>query len=156
MIVDVHARGLTVTPALAEHARRRLHSVLSHRGDVIRRIAVRLGGAGDRRGPNDMYCLMQIHMSDALVATVVDMGAHVHDVIDRATDRVGRLVAAHLDQASRDRRSTASSASPRLRRQGDALAAAGCPGPVRARAAEAPRGAEIGQPRPGKLTSTGV
>ena len=137
-----------MTPALAEHARRRLHYVLIHRGDVIRRIVVRLGGTGGRRGPNDMYCLMQVHMSDALVATVVDMGPHVHDVIDRATDRVGRLVAAHFDQAPRERRSTASSANPTLRRQVDALAGAERPGQVRAQAAGLRNGAEIRQPRP--------
>lgn len=147
MIVDIHGQGFTLTPALADRARLRLHDVLIRRGDVIQRIVVRLGGTDGRRGHNDMYCLMQVRMSAALVATVVDIGAHIHDAIDRATDRVGRLVAAYLDQARRDRPSSASSASPTLRRQVDALAGAERCGHVRAQAAELPNGAETRQPR---------
>lgn len=123
MIVDIHGLGFTVTPALAARARRRLHDVLIHRSDVIQRIVIRLGGADGLGSHNDMYCLMQIRMSDALVATVMDIGPHIHDLIDRSTDRVGRLVAACLNQAS-SRRRAASSANSTLRRHGDALAGA--------------------------------
>lgn len=145
MNVDLQGRGLLIPAALADRARRRLHDVLNHRGDVIRRIVVRLGCTDGRRCRNDMYCLMQVHMSDALVATVVDIGPRLHHLIDRSTDRVGRLVAAHLDQTPRDRRSTASSADPTLRQQVDA-GAERC-GQVRAQAAELHKGAEIRPPR---------
>ena len=111
MNVDLQGRRLLIPAALADHARRRLHDALTHRGDVIQRIVVRLGGTDGHCGRNDMYCLVQVHLSDALVATVVDIGPRLHQLIDRSTDRVGRLVAAHLDQAPRDRRSTASSAA---------------------------------------------
>jgi len=147
MNVDLQGRRLLIPAALADHARRRLHDALTHRGDVIQRIVVRLGGTDGHCGRNDMYCLVQVHLSDALVATVVDIGPRLHHLIDRSTDRVGRLVAAHLDQAPRDRRSTASNADPTLRQQVDARAGAERSGQVRAQAAELHKGAEIRPPR---------
>lgn len=129
MNVDFQGRGFLIPAALAQHVRRRLHDLLVHRGDLIQRIVVRLGGAQGGLGRHDMYCLMQVHLPHALVATVVDVGPQLHDVVDRTTDRVGRLVAACLDQAARERRSTASDA------------------PVRAPAAELHPGARIRPPR---------
>lgn len=147
MIVDIHSEGFTLTPALAEHVRQSLHDVSIHRGEVIQSVVVRVGGTDVRRGHNDMYCLMQVRMLDALVATVVDIGPHIHDVIDRATGRVARLVAAYLNQAPRDRPSPASSANPMLRRQVDALAGTERCGQVRAQAAELHNGAAFRPPR---------
>jgi hypothetical protein len=98
MNVDFQGRGLPIPTALADHARRRLDSVLMHRSEFVQRVVVRLGGANNRRGPSDTYCLMQVHMSDALAAAVVDIGPDINDVIDRATHRVGRMVAEHIEQ----------------------------------------------------------
>ena len=112
MNIDFLGQRFLLPPALADHARRRVHSALMHRGDLIQRIVIRLGGTNGRRDNDDMYCLMQVHLSDALVATVVDIGPDIHDVIDRTTDRVGRVVIAHLDQARHDRRAIGSSAKP--------------------------------------------
>jgi hypothetical protein len=98
MNVDFQGRGLPIPAALADHARRRLHFVLMQRGELVQRVVVRLGCANNRRGHSDMYCLMQVHMSDALAAAVVDIGPDIHEVIDRASDRVGRMVAEHLEQ----------------------------------------------------------
>jgi hypothetical protein len=46
-----------------------------------------------------MYCLVQIHLADARAATVIEIGPDAHDVIDSATDRMGRTVAEYLRQA---------------------------------------------------------
>ena len=98
MNIDFQGRGLPIPAAQADHARRRLHFVLRHRSEFVQRVVVRFGGSGSRRGQNDMYCLMQVHMSDALAAAVVDIGPDIHDAIDRATDRVGCVVAEYLEQ----------------------------------------------------------
>lgn len=90
------------------------------RSESIQRIVVCIGGTNGRCDYNDMYCLMQVHLSDALVATVGDIGPDIHDVIDRTTDRVGRVVVALLARADRNRRNIGSSAnaSPRQARPG--------------------------------------
>ena len=146
MNVEFQCRGSPIPAALTDHVRRRLHDALTHHGDVIQRILVRVGGTDGCRDHNDRYCLMQVHMSDALVATVVVIGPRVHDAIDCASDRVGRLVGAHRDQAARDRPSPASSAHPTLRQQVDTLAGVVPCGHVRARATGL-HVADIRQPR---------
>lgn len=103
MDVEVQGRGFQVPAAVADHARRRLHYVLSHHSDSIRRIVLHLGGTNSRRGHNGMYCLMQVHLVDTLAATVIDIGTDIHDVIDRATHRVDRMVVERLAQTRRDR-----------------------------------------------------
>ena len=116
MNVDFQGRGLPIPVALADHARRRLQFVLRNRAEFVRRVVVRLGDTNSRRGHNDMYCLMRVHMSDALSATVVDIGPDIHDAIDRVADRVGRVVAEHFEQARRDRQPFGVSVDPPTRR----------------------------------------
>lgn len=103
MEIEFQGEGFLNTAALADHARRRVHYVLSHHSDCIQRIVLRLGGTNSHRGHKDMYCLIQVHLVDALAATVIDIGADVHVVIDRATDRVGRMVDERLSQTRCDR-----------------------------------------------------
>ena len=96
MIVDIHGQGFTVTPALAEHMRRRLGFVLTRHSDRIQRVAVRVGDENGPRGGVDKYCRIQVHLLDAPVAVIKDVGAELYAVIDRAADRVGRAVVKHL------------------------------------------------------------
>ena len=98
MIVDIHGQGFTVTPALAEHMRRRLGFVLTRHSDRIQRVAVRVGDENGPRGGVDKYCRIQVHLLDAPVAVIKDVGAELYAVIDRAADRVGRVVVKHLDR----------------------------------------------------------
>lgn len=101
MIVDIHGQGFTVTPALAEHVRRRLGFVLTRHSDHIRRVAVRVGDENGPRGGVDKYCRIQVHLLDAPFAMVEDVGADLYAAIDRAADRVGRVVVKHLDRTHR-------------------------------------------------------
>lgn len=103
MIVDIHGQGFTVTPALAEHVRRRLGFVLTRHSDRIRRVAVRVGDENGPRGGVDKYCRIQVHLIDAPVAVIEDVGAELYAAIDRAADRVGRVVVKHLDRTHPDR-----------------------------------------------------
>ena len=112
MNIDFQDRRFLLPAALTDCARRRVRFALMQRGESIQRIVICLGGTNGRRDYNDMYCLMQVHLSDVLVATVVDIGPDIHDVIDRTTDRVGRVVVALLDRAGRNGRAIGSSAKP--------------------------------------------
>lgn len=98
MIVDIHGQGFTVTPALAEHTRRRLGFVLTRHSDRIQRVAIRVGDENGPRGGVDKFCRIQVHLLDAPVAVIKDVGAELYTVIDRAADRVGRVVVKHLDR----------------------------------------------------------
>ncbi len=98
MIVDIHGQGFTVTPALAEHVRRRLGFVLTRHSDRIRRVAVRVGDENGPRGGADKYCSIQVHLTDVPVAVIRDVGADLYTVIDRAADRVGRVVVKRIDR----------------------------------------------------------
>jgi len=99
MIVDIHGQGFTVTPALAEHVRRRLGFVLTRHRDRIQRVAVRVGDENGPRGGADKYCRIQVHLTDVPVAVIREFGADLYAVIDRAADRVGRVVVKHIDRA---------------------------------------------------------
>ncbi len=89
--------------ALADHARRRLRFRLLHRSDRVAYIAVKFGGTGSRRGHRDTYCAMRVQLDGVPATTVVDVGQDAYDTIDRAAERLGRLVEEqHRSTASRD------------------------------------------------------
>jgi len=104
MNVDIHSRGFPLTRALSDHAMRRLRFVLTRHSDSIQRVVMRLGDENGPRGGVDKFCRIQVHLLDAPVAVIDDIGADLYDVIDRAADRVGRVVVKHLDRSRTDRR----------------------------------------------------
>lgn len=99
MNLDIHSLGFATTDALAARIRRRLGFALARHGAQVRRVAVRVGDENGPRGGIDKYCRIHVHLVGAPVATVEDVGADLYAVIDRAADRVGRVVTKHLDRA---------------------------------------------------------
>lgn len=85
-----------MTPALADHVRRRLGFVLTRHSDRIRRVSVRVGDENGPRGGIDKFCRIQVHLTHVPVAVITDVGADLYAVIDRAADRVGRVVVKHI------------------------------------------------------------
>lgn len=104
MNIDIHGQGFGVTHALAEHVRRRLGFVLTRHSDRIQRVSVRVGDENGPRGGVDKFCRIQVYLLDAPVAAIEDVGDDLYAVIDRAADRVGRVVVKHLDRTHADRR----------------------------------------------------
>jgi hypothetical protein len=103
MEIRFQTRGPGTHLALSEHARRRLELRLVHRKDTVAYIAVRLGDAARRRGHQDSYCVLRVQLRDLPATTVVDVGGNAYATIDRAVDRVGRLVEAQLNGAAADK-----------------------------------------------------
>ena len=101
MNFDLQSLGFPITAALTDHARRRLRFGLTRHSDRIQRVVVRLGDANGPRGGVDKFCRIQVYLVDAPVALVEDIGPDLYAVIDRAADRVSRVVVKHLDR-SRD------------------------------------------------------
>jgi ribosome-associated translation inhibitor RaiA len=112
VFVIIHGQGFSVTPALAEHMRRRLGFVLTRHSDRVRRVAIRVGDENGPRGGVDKYCRIQVHLLDAPVAVIKDVGAELYTVIDRAADRVGRVVVKHLDRTHPTRNGARQGARP--------------------------------------------
>lgn len=103
MDVEIQFRGFRTSAAQGDYVRRRVRDVMGSRGDSIKAIVVRLGGTNGGRGGADTFCLMQVHLAESFVATVVHMGSDIHDVINRAADRLSRVVAAYLARSQRAR-----------------------------------------------------
>ncbi len=99
MNIDIRSQGFATSDALAGHAQRRMFFVMSRYSDRIVRVQMRLGDCNGPRGGVDKFCRVQVYLADAPVAVIHDTGVDLYDVIDRATDRVGRVVARHLDRS---------------------------------------------------------
>jgi hypothetical protein len=95
MEIRVHA-ACARAAALADHARRRLLYVLRSRQHQVEHVEVHLGDTRSRRGLQEGYCKVRLRLVQAGVTTVVDVGKDLHDAIDRAVDRAGRLAMEHL------------------------------------------------------------
>lgn len=104
MNVNVQSLGFPITAALAAHAGRRLRFALTRHGDRIHRVVVRVGDENGPRGGLDKFCRIQVHLLDAPLAIIKEIGLELYAVIDRATDRVGRVVTQNLDRSRTSRR----------------------------------------------------
>ncbi len=112
MKVDIQSQDFPLTSALSDHAKRRLQFVLTRRSDRIQRIVVRVGDKNGPRGGVDKFCRIQVYLLDAPVAVIEDIGLDMYAVIDRAADRVGRVVVKHLDRSRAGRRHGRGDANP--------------------------------------------
>lgn len=110
MNIHIQSLGFSITAALAEHAKRRLQFVLTRRSACIQRVVMRVGDENGPRGGVDKFCRIQVYLLDAPLAAVEDVGCDLYAVIDRATDRVGRVVVKHLDRSRLGRRQGADTA----------------------------------------------
>lgn len=97
-MVDIHSQGFEMTDALAGHVRRRLDFALTRHGDRIKRVGVRIGDENGPRGGPDKFCRIQVSLVDAPTAVVEEVGVDLYASIDRAAERVGRVVVKHLDR----------------------------------------------------------
>ena len=115
MNFDIQSLGFPITAALSDNTSRRLRFGLTRYSDRIQRVVVRLGDKNGLRGGVDKFCRIQVYLIDAPVAVVEDIGLDMYAVIDRAADRVGRVVVKHLDRSrigGRDGRGDATPALP--------------------------------------------
>lgn len=112
MNVDIQSQDFPLTNALSDHAKHRLQFVLTRRSDRIQRVVVRLGDKNGPRGGVDKFCRIRVYLLDAPVAVIEDNGLDMYAVIDRAVDRIGRVVVKHLDRSRVGRRVGRGDATP--------------------------------------------
>lgn len=122
MNFDIQSHGFSITAALADYTVRRLRFVLTHHGDRIRRIVVRMGDINGPRGGIDKFCRIRVYLSNAPMAAIGEVGSEMYAAINRAADRIGRGVAKQLERSRIGRRSG----------RGDAAAATALPDEIEA------------------------
>lgn len=96
MHIDIHTHGFSLTPGLREHVEKRLAYALSHIGDSIQRLTVRLSDINGPKGGDDKRCLIELRLKQAPAVVIEDVEADLYVAIDRAAERAGRTLARRL------------------------------------------------------------
>lgn len=104
MNIDIQSVRVPMTAAFSDHTTRRLGFVMSRHADRIQRVVVRFGESSRRRVGADKFCRIRVYLVDAPVAVIADVGADLYAVIERAADRVGRVVVKNLGRSRFGRR----------------------------------------------------
>lgn len=111
MNIDIQSVRVPMTTAMSDHATRRLGFVMSRHADRVQRVVVRFGESSRRRVGADKFCRIRVYLVDAPVAVIADVGADLYAVIDRAADRVGRVVVKQLGRSRFARRDSTNAVS---------------------------------------------
>ncbi len=92
MNLDIRGLGFDPTPAVLQHAERRLAFVLARFTPLIRAVTMRLGNLDAPRGGLDKRCRVAAVMEGQGALRTEATGADLYAVIDAAVDRLGRMV----------------------------------------------------------------
>jgi ribosomal subunit interface protein len=98
MNIQIHAKDFSLTEALRAHVTRRLAYALNHGQDVVSRTSVRLTDVNGLRGGVDKSCAIEVRMKGAADLIVEDVQDDIYVAIDRASERIGRLLDRRLAQ----------------------------------------------------------
>ena len=98
MKIDIETSGFPLTPALRNHAERRLRSALTCCVQRIRKLAVRLSDVNGPRGGVDKRCRLQVVLVGLPDVVVEDTQADLYVAIDRAADRAGRTLVRKIER----------------------------------------------------------
>ncbi|MCP5279164.1 MAG: HPF/RaiA family ribosome-associated protein [Thiobacillus sp.] len=96
MRIDIQTHGFSLTQGLREYVEKRLAYDLSHAGDSIMRLTVRLSDINGPRGGDDKRCLIEVRLKQAPAVVIEDVEADLYVAIDRAAERAGRTLARRL------------------------------------------------------------
>lgn len=104
MHIDIRAQGFELSPALREHAERRLGFALSWATYDVRKVAVRLYDINGPRGGEDKCCRIQIPLPGGSDIVIEDTESDLYAAINRAVDRAERSLARRLERQNKHRR----------------------------------------------------
>ena len=96
MRISTRGGGLGWTPALKEHAERRLGFALSRFGNRLGTVTVRILYLNGPRGGVDKTCRVQLRLAGNESLVVQSTDTDIYAAIDRASERAGRVVAREL------------------------------------------------------------
>lgn len=98
MRADIRGDQLTISDALRTHIERRLHFALSRFGARIPHVAVRLEEINGPRGGVDKRCRIVVALAGAGHVDVEVLDSECTSAVDRAADRIHRVVAREFDR----------------------------------------------------------
>jgi ribosome-associated translation inhibitor RaiA len=98
MQIHIQTRDFPLTPALRNHAERRMRFALTCCDDSIQRVVMRLSDINGPRGGADKRCKLQLVLAGLPDIVIEDTEADLYVAIDRATGRAGRTLVRKLDR----------------------------------------------------------
>ena len=98
MQIHIQSQGFILTDSLREHAERRLRFGLTHAGDHVRRVEMRLSDINGPRGGADKRCSIVVALESLPDVVIEDVENDLYVAIDRAADRSSRAVARCLER----------------------------------------------------------
>jgi putative sigma-54 modulation protein len=96
MRLGIIARGIALSEAIRQYARRRLGTALGRYRMAFESVQVRLTDVNGPRGGVDKHCVVEIRGPSLAPIVVRERDANLHAAIDRAAGRVDRTVARRL------------------------------------------------------------
>ncbi len=98
MRTDIRGYHLTISDALRTHIERRLHFALSRFGARILHVTVQLEDVNGPRGGVDKQCRIVVALAGAGHLRVEVLDSEYMSAVDRAADRIQRVVAREFEQ----------------------------------------------------------
>jgi len=127
MKLDIRGRQMQVTPAMRRHTERRLRFALGRFGTRLDRVTVRLFDVNGPRGGTDKWCRISVGLPATATVVVEDGDSDLYAAIDRAAERVGRMVGRRVQRRRtlaidrRGRRGSDGTVEPPVLRESDAI-----------------------------------
>lgn len=101
MLINIQTQGLELTEALRDYTEKRLAYALSHAQQRIQRVQVRLIDVNGPRGGVDKRCQIDVRLKGLPSVVIEDTESDLYLAIDRAAERVARMLARRLDKHRR-------------------------------------------------------
>jgi ribosomal subunit interface protein len=106
--LQIRSSPFSLTPALQARVQRRLQFALNRFQAGIGRVTVRLRDLNGPRGGLDKRCSIEARLLRRRKCVVEETCSDLYEAIDRAADRLGRVIARHrmedLDRPQGERR----------------------------------------------------
>ena len=90
-------RNIEGSEALAAYVSGAVESALDHMAGHISRVEVHLSDEnGDKKGPEDMRCMMEARIEGRQPVAVTHQAATLHQAVDGAADKLTRMIEATI------------------------------------------------------------
>ncbi|MDL1872146.1 ribosome-associated translation inhibitor RaiA [Deltaproteobacteria bacterium PRO3] len=98
MKTDIRGVKKLISPAIREHARRRIHFALGRFEDRILSLTLRLSDPNGPRGGQDKCCKIEAKLRGSSSLFVEETGTDLYAAIDLAVERLGHAIRRHVEK----------------------------------------------------------
>jgi len=104
MRLEIRGTNFALTPAIREHADRKLRAALNRFETRVSLVSVRVGDLNGPRGGADNICRVSISCESLSPILIEDVGDDLYAAISRAADRAGHAISRSFARAQSERR----------------------------------------------------